>query len=73
MFSTVQRGRRNDESINDDEDDDDDMDDNRPFTLNNSDEITDDEQVDDIEPESVGNQHIRDNFKVDNERGISRK
>ncbi len=61
--STVQRVHRNDEPINDD-----DMDD-RPFTLNEGDELSDDEQLDDNEHESKSNQHIHENFKVDNERG----
>lgn len=44
--------------------------DDRPFTLNDGDEVSDDEQLDDNGPETTGNQHIRENFKVDNERGI---
>jgi hypothetical protein len=67
-FSTVQSTRRTDEPINDDEDEEE-MDD-RPFTLNNGDELSDDEQLDDNAHESVRNQHIHENFKVDNERGI---
>ncbi len=69
VFSTVQPGHRNDEPINDE---DDDMD-NLPFTLNDGDELSDDEQLDDNEYETKNNQHIHENFKVDNERGIKRK
>lgn len=70
LFSTVKRGHRNDESINDDDnDEEEDNMNNRPFTLNDGDELSDDEQVDDNEPDSISNQHIRENFKVDNERG----
>jgi len=64
IFSTV---HPTDEPINDD---DDEMDD-RPFTLNNGDELSDDEQLDDNEHESTRNQHIHENYKVDNERGMN--
>lgn len=67
--STVQRGRRDDAPTNDDEDDDDDAMAHRPFTLNDGDELSDDEQLDDNAHETISNEHIRDNFKVDNERG----
>jgi hypothetical protein len=66
--STIQRVHRNDESTNDDNDDD--NIDKHPFTLNDGDELSDDEQLDDNEYETVSNQHIHDNFKVDNERGM---
>ena len=68
--STVQRARREDEPVDDNELDEDDASD-RPFTLNDGDELSDDEQLDDTEPASAGNEHIRDNFKVDNERGAN--
>jgi len=64
IASTVQRVHRTNESA----DDDDDEIDNRPFTLNDGDELSDDEQLDDNEHETISNQHIHDNFKVDNER-----
>ena len=67
-FSTVQSTRRSDEPINDNDDEEEEMDD-RPFTLNNGEELSDDEQLDDNEHESVRNQHIHENYKVDNERG----
>ena len=67
--STVQRVHRTNEPTNDDDDDDTD---NRPFTLNDGDELSDDEQLDDNEHETISNQHIHDNFKVDNERGKKR-
>ncbi len=67
--STVQRVHRTNEPINDDDDNDID---NRPFTLNDGDELSDDEQLDDNEHETISNQHIHDNFKVDNERGKKR-
>lgn len=67
VFSTVQRAHRNDEPANDD--DEDEETENRPFTLNNGDELSDDEQMDDAEQESTRNQHIQENYKVDNERG----
>jgi hypothetical protein len=70
ISSTVQRVHRNDESINNTNDDDDDEMVNRPFTLNDGDELSDDEQLDDNEHETISNQHIHDNFKVDNERGM---
>ncbi len=63
----MKRAHRNDEPSNAN-DDDDDMD-NRPFTLNDGDELSDDEQLDDTEPDTPRHQHIRENFKVDNERG----
>ncbi|CAF1013413.1 unnamed protein product [Adineta ricciae] len=66
IASTVQRVRRTDELVDDDGDDDDMT--NRPSTFNDGDELSDDEQLDDNEHESISNQHIRDNFKVDNER-----
>ena len=69
--STVQRARRDDvEPADDNELDDDDTSD-RPFTLNEGDELSDDEQLDDTEHESAGNAQIRDNFKVDNDRGAN--
>ena len=69
LFSTVQRAHRNDQPTSDDEDTDE-----RPFTLNDGDELSDDEQLDDDdvgggEVENTKHQHIRENFKVDNERG----
>ena len=73
FFSTVQRVHRNDELINNDNDDEDDDMNNRPFTLNDGDELSDDEQLDDNEHETISNQHIHDNFKVDNERGMKKK
>ncbi len=63
FFSTVQPVHQ---PTNDDNDDDDD----RPFTLNDGDEASDDDQLDDNEHEKISNQHIRDNFQVDNERGM---
>lgn len=70
-FSTVQRVHRSDEPTNEEDDDEDDDDAiKRPFTLNDGDELSDDEQLDDHEHDTISNQHIRDNFKVDNERGI---
>ena len=68
ISSTVQRVHRNDEPANDNDEDDDMV--NRPFTLNDGDELSDDEQLDDNEHETISNQHIHDNFKVDNERGM---
>jgi hypothetical protein len=47
--------------------------DNRPFTLNDGDELSDDEQLDDNEHQTKSNQHIHENFKVDNERGIKKQ
>ena len=41
----------------------------RPFTLKEDDEASDDEQIDDNEHGSTRNQHIHENYKVDNERG----
>ncbi|UJR23294.1 hypothetical protein I4U23_026310 [Adineta vaga] len=67
IASTVQPVHRNDEQTNDDDDDGDGID-NRPFTLNDGDELSDDEQLDDNDHETISNEHIRDNFKVDNER-----
>lgn len=69
VFSTVQNAPRHEQPTSDDEDAGD-----RPFTLNDGDELSDDEQLDDDvdtggEVETPKNQHIRDNFKVDNERG----
>lgn len=66
VFSTVQRVHRTDEPAADD--DDDDMED-RPFTLSNGEEVSDDDQFDDNGQESTRNQHIHENYKVDNERG----
>jgi len=57
IASTVQPTHQ---PTNDNDDDDDD----RPFTLNNGDELSDDEQIDD----TISNQNIHENFKVDNER-----
>ena len=34
-------------------------------TLNDGDELSDDEQLDDNEHETISNQHIHENFKVD--------
>ncbi|CAF1015084.1 unnamed protein product [Adineta steineri] len=69
IASTVQRVHRNDELTNNDDDDDDEDDKNkRPFTLNDGDELSDDEQLDDNAHEKISNQHIHENFKVDNER-----
>jgi hypothetical protein len=65
--STIQPVHRPDEPTNDDESNDDMT--NRPFTLNDGDEVSDDEVFDDNEHETKNTQHIRDNFKVDNERG----
>ncbi|CAF0814566.1 unnamed protein product [Rotaria sordida] len=67
IASTVQRIHRNNELKSNDSDDDDDIH-NRPFTLNGGDELSDDEQVDDNEHDTINNQHIHENFKVDNER-----
>ncbi|CAF2839700.1 unnamed protein product [Rotaria sp. Silwood2] len=68
IASTVQRVHRNDELKDDDNDDDDDDMNHRPFTLNDGDLLSDDEQLDDNEHDTISNQHIHDNFKVDNER-----
>ena len=61
LCSTVQRVHRPDEK-------DDDMED-RPFTLDNGEEVSDDDQFDSNDQGSARDQHIHENFKVDNERG----
>lgn len=65
--STVQRVHRTDQAEEEEDDDDD-----RPFTLTNGDEVSDEDQFDSNEHESARNQHIHENFKVDNERGKRR-
>ena len=69
VFSTIQRVHRTDEPTADDDDDDDDDMGDRPFTLSNGEEVSDDDQFDDNGQESTRNQHIHENYKVDNERG----
>lgn len=61
FFSTVQPTSR---SIDDNEEATDGL-----FTLNEADEISDDEPIDDQSDLTAKTQHIRDNFKVDDERG----
>ncbi|CAF4007845.1 unnamed protein product, partial [Rotaria magnacalcarata] len=65
IASTVQRVHRTDELQDDEEDN---VTINRPFTLNDGDELSDDVQLDDNEHDTITDQNIRENFKVDNER-----
>lgn len=69
LFSNVRRTRPTE--IDDDDGDDDGEDEDRPFTLDNADEVSDDEVIETPEVGTKKTEHIRENFKVDNERGLS--
>jgi len=72
IASNVQRHRSSRIDNDDDDDDDEDNDENdgedRPFTLNNADEVSDDDVIDTPDAGTKKTEHIRENFKVDNER-----